>query len=310
MVTIFTFFFSQLCLLFKLLRANLPKNATIYVNTLLPFGGALFGWITRRRVVYHLHEVSVDPAPLRWVLVGFARLTADQLVYVSKFHRDALPIPCVPALTVPNALDQDFASRARCVAYAPRHEGIFRVLMLASLRDYKGVPEYLSLASRLKERPSLEFHLVMNDDEEAIKRYFGNKHVSSNVTLHARTTDPVAHYARASLVMNLSRPDQWVETFGLTLLEGMACGVPVIAPPVGGPLELVTDGVEGFLLDCRDGEQLAAKIELLAVDEALCLTMSAAARRKAARFSHDAFVSGLCEALELRHPSITDPATT
>jgi glycosyltransferase involved in cell wall biosynthesis len=302
-LTLFTYMASQLCLMFRLFRTrDIDRDALIYVNTLLPFGAALYGWVTGRPVVYHLHEVSVSPAPLKWFLTTIARRTAQALIYVSDFHRGCLPIPGVPARTVHNALDEAFLTRASPSPYRHRREDCFNVLMLASLRDYKGVPEFLALASRLAVHPGIRFDLVLNDDETSIRRYFAATQVPSNVTIHPRTDDPAAHYAQASLVLNLSRPDQWVETFGLTLLEAMAFGIPVIAPPVGGPVELVSEGREGFLIDCRNGDELAEKVLQLADDEALCLDLSAAARSRAARFSPDVFAQALRAALVFQIP--------
>lgn len=303
LLTLFTYLFSQVCLFFRLFFSrNIDSDAVIYVNTLLPFGAAFYGWMTGRPVVYHLHEVSVSPAPLRWLLVAIARHTARRLIYVSDFHRCCLPIPGVQAKTVHNALDEVFLRRAGASPYKHRRDDCFKVLMLASLRDYKGVPEFLALSSRLADRPDIRFDLVLNDDEAAIRRYFEATWVPPNVTVHSRTDDPAAHYAQASLVLNLSRPDLCVETFGLTLLEAMAFGVPVIAPPVGGPLELVTEGYEGFLIDCRNVDALEKKVLELADDEALCLNLSAGARNKAARFTPEAFEKGLHEALVFEVP--------
>jgi glycosyltransferase involved in cell wall biosynthesis len=155
------------------------------------------------------------------------------------------------------------------------------------------------LAARFEGEPDIRFHLVVNDEKSAIRCYFQGRALPPNLTVYPRTSEPSVHYAAASLVLNLSRPDQWVETFGLTLLEAMAFGVPVIAPPVGGPLELVDDGVEGFLIDSRNGEELAASVARLADDESLCMRMSEAARRKSERFSPDAFRQSLRDALNL-----------
>ena len=300
LVTLFTYFFSQVCLFMKLTQArDLPRDAILYVNTLLPFGAALYGAITRRPVVYHLHEVSVSPAPLKWFLTAIARITADRLIYVSDFHRSTLPIPSVPAVTVYNALNDVFLRRAATSRYVHRQEGVFNVLMLASLRDYKGVPALLTLAKRLQERADIYFHLVVNDNETDIQRYFMRRPLPHNLTVYPRTDDPASHYARSSLVLNLSRPDLWVETFGLTLLEAMVYGVPVIAPPVGGPVELVSDEQEGYLIDSRNGNALAAKVMQLADDEDLCLRLSAAGRTRASRFSPSAFAKALRDAIDL-----------
>ena len=300
LLTLIAYLTSQLALMNRLFRArDIDRDALIYVNTLLPFGAALYGWMTGRRVVYHLHEVSVSPAPLKWFLTSIARRTARSLIYVSDFHLDCLPIAGVPARTVHNALDEVLLARATESPYSYRRDEVFRVLMLASLRDYKGVPEYLALAKELSKRPDIHLDLVANEDEAAIRRYFAGTSVQSNLTIHPRTDDPAAYYGKASLVLNLSRPDQCVETFGLTLLEAMAFGVPVIAPPVGGPAELVRDGHEGFLIDCRNTEDLASKVLQLADDEGLCLTLSEAARRRATCFSPAAFTQALREALDI-----------
>jgi glycosyltransferase involved in cell wall biosynthesis len=55
--------------------------------------------------------------------------------------------------------------------------------------------------------------------------------------------DLVAHLAAADVFVFPSRTD----TFGLVLLESMACGVPVAAYPVTGPIDVVQDGVTGAL---------------------------------------------------------------
>lgn len=114
--------------------------------------------------------------------------------------------------------------------------------------------------------------------------------------------DPPSFYARADIVLNLSRPDQWGQAFGMTLLETMTFGGPVIAPPAGGPVELMDDGREGFLIDSRNGDALAQKVLQLADDGPLCLKMSAAARIRATRFSPAAFAQALHEVLALQIP--------
>src|SRR3990172_8297052 len=59
-----------------------------------------------------------------------------------------------------------------------------------------------------------------------------------------------------------------VESFGLAALEGMACGVPPVCSRVGGIPEVVTDGVEGYLVEPRDVKTMAARaLEILAQPE-------------------------------------------
>ena len=47
-------------------------------------------------------------------------------------------------------------------------------------------------------------------------------------------------------------PIQWPEPFGLVMAEAMACGTPVVACPAGAAVELVENGVTGYLRDSID----------------------------------------------------------
>lgn len=290
LVTLITFFLSQVILFCKLLGdRSIDKNAVIYVNTLLPFGAALYGKVTGRKVIYHVHEISITPAPLRYWLTTIARWTSSLNLYVSRAHLMALPLAGVPARFTHNALSVDFNKIATSHDYAHRRMGNFNVLMVASLRDYKGVPEYLALAAALVNEPTIRFELLVNDEQEAVDRYFLSAKRPDNLTVHARTNNTSAHFGQASLVLNLSRVDQCVETFGLTLLEAMTFGIPVIAPPVGGPTELVTDGEQGYLIDSRNHALLRQRVEQLSTDSDLCTSMSQAGRQRATEFSPTRF---------------------
>ena len=134
-VTLFTYFASQLALYLALSRArDIPANATVLVNTLLPFGAMLWGKRTGRRVVVHVHEVSITPVLLRRFLTYCAGRCASQLLYVSSDHRTRLQIDGPPFRIVPNPVSPELAVRAENCAPRPDSREVFKVLMLASLR--------------------------------------------------------------------------------------------------------------------------------------------------------------------------------
>lgn len=73
----------------------------------------------------------------------------------------------------------------------------------------------------------------------------------------------------------------WYEPFGITPLEAMACGIPVIGSAVGGVKHTVVDGMTGFLVPPRDPARLAERLATLHADPALARAMGAAGLRRA-----------------------------
>lgn len=70
------------------------------------------------------------------------------------------------------------------------------------------------------------------------------------------------------------------ETFGQTLQEAAAAGLPVVAPRAGGPIDLVDHGTSGYLFEPDDASALRSAITTLATDPALRARMGEAGRRR------------------------------
>jgi glycosyltransferase involved in cell wall biosynthesis len=71
------------------------------------------------------------------------------------------------------------------------------------------------------------------------------------------------------------------EPFATTILEAMACGVPIVSTRVGGVEELVDEGVSGFLVPVRDVDGIAAAVARLGADPMLRRRMGVAGQTKA-----------------------------
>ena len=238
----------QLMVFFMALGYMFKRNTVIYINTILPVGAAIGGRMACKKVVYHYHENAKAKSTTYRILAKIMQLIASEIICVSQYQRSFLRRKKRVHI-VPNALCNSFVERL-----TPDSDRAFeakRVLMLGSLKGYKGTDEFLTLASRM---PQYKFELVINDSQENIDKYLKEKNITptSNLTIYPRQKDVTPFYNRASLVLNLSNKEQFIETYGLTALEAMAAGLPVIVPTVGGIAEMVTDGENGFKIDSQD----------------------------------------------------------
>ena len=243
-------FFIALSYIFK-------KNTVIYINTILPIGAAFGGFIAGKKIVYHYHENAKAKSTAYRILAKFMQLIASDIICVSQYQRSFLRRKKRVHI-VPNALPKKFTSKLK-----PDTDRAFeekRVLMLGSLKGYKGTEEFITIARRMNQ---YRFELVINDSQENIDKYLKARNITPtrNTTIHPRQDDVAPFYNRASLVLNLTNKRFAIETFGLTALEAMAAGLPVIVPTVGGIAEMVEDGENGYKIDSTDCAEIERCIE-------------------------------------------------
>lgn len=291
-VTLFYYLLSQAYLFMFCLR-YWRQDVVFYVNTMMPFGASLSAYLMGKPVVYHVHETSLRPALLKRFLRQVINLTARKIVFVSNYLGQAEGFSGKNQYVVHNALDDVVTQR--CVRHS---DEAFNVLMVCSLKAYKGVPEFFDIAGKLLDRPDVRFTLVLNAEPGEIDALLSGMSIPANVTLFPRQADVTRFYEQAHLLLNLSRPDEWVETFGLTILEGMAQGLPVVVPPVGGPAEIVSDGREGFLISCYETQRIAELIGKLALDSELHLHLATNAQARAKDFSLATFEEKIAAVIE------------
>jgi len=119
--------------------------------------------------------------------------------------------------------------------------------------------------------------------QDLIKKY----RLDGRFMLRGFVSDISPFYRGLDLYLNTSVN----EGIPISVLEAMAHGLPVIAPKVGGLAEIVTDSVDGFLVEGRNPKDFAEKCIQLFGDETLRKQMALAAREKVIReFSVDQMV--------------------
>lgn len=291
LVTLVFYLISQLYLFFYCLR-YWREDVVFYINTMMPFGAALSAKIMRKPVIYHVHETSIKPKLLKVFLRSVIRITAEKVFFVSGYLKSVESFGRITEYIIHNAIVTPVSSVARELGNE------FNVLMVCSLKKYKGVLEFLKVANSFLRDDSFTFTLVLNASDVEIEEFFSDIAIPQNIKLFSRQSDVDPFYEAASVVMSLTRPDEVVESFGLTVIEAMAKGLPVIVPPVGGPAELVAHGRQGYKISCYEIDEICEAISTLAENADLYQTMSKNAVQHAKSFELDTFDRKIIEAVD------------
>lgn len=289
-LTLFSFFISQFLLAIKLLFEN-RKDEIYYVNTILPFGAILMGRLLGKRVITHVHEYEISPKLLSNFLFWVVRTFSSEVIVVSKFLESNPNLEGTNIKVIYNCVTSEFEMKSKGFV---KPSQAFEVLMLASLRPYKGLSEFIELARRV---PKVIFTLVLSDEKREVDQFLAKESLPSNIQIYPVTKDVHAFYSKASLIINLAHPDKWVETFGMTVLEGMYYELPAIVPTVGGITELVDPGVNGFQINYDELDLIAEEINKMVNQPEYWERLSKGAIQKRSDFSRDIFSTKIAKLL-------------
>ena len=148
----------------------------------------------------------------------------------------------------------------------------------------KGIDSLLKIWSLVSEKHP-EWQLDIYGEGELRVHYLSViNEMGANVHVFAPTTNIMEKYRENSILLLTSL----YEPFGLVLPEAMSCGLPVVAFDCPyGPAEIITDGVDGFLIQNRNVEAFADKVCQLIEDEALRKKMGEAGALSSMRYSPD-----------------------
>jgi len=194
--------------------------------------------------------------PLRRGVLGHATAIVANSQGLKAASEKADPFPVA---VIPNGVDTEF--------FRPRTDGpgqsradsnhLFRFLFVGRFQPQKNLfflIEHMALLA--KETPApFELHLVGDGpDNERLIQFALSRGMNDIIKWHpwCGREELRRHYQEADCFVNLST----YEGMPNTVLEAMACGLPVIASRVAGNAELVRNGETGWLVDLNDGASL------------------------------------------------------
>jgi glycosyltransferase involved in cell wall biosynthesis len=231
--------------------------------------------VVHRKLYYKLvmfleRKIYSDPGVR---LVAVSSLVAAQLK--SHFQREDVTV-------IPNAVDAlRFTAEARIARRNTSRQSLsygendFVLLLIGNDWKKKGLDTLLKAIALLKDLPL--YMLVVGSDEPGFYRpLIDQLALQDRVRFEKPSMDVLSFYAAADLYVGPSLED----SFGLPILEAMACGLPVIASANAGASEMIREGETGFILrDPQDQLELASLIRRTQAEDTLRLSIGAAASR-------------------------------
>lgn len=117
-------------------------------------------------------------------------------------------------------------------------------------------------------------------DSKRLKKYILHKKLNDKIIFLGKVSNIKDYYKKSDILLNTSR---W-EGFGLVITEAMECGVPVISFDTDGPNEIISNGIDGYLIEKYNINEFSNRIIELIKDEKKRKQFSIQAIKKANKF--------------------------
>jgi glycosyltransferase involved in cell wall biosynthesis len=167
----------------------------------------------------------------------------------------------------------------------PAHERLWThpaIVAAGRLADAKNYPLLIDAFAQLRrETPVRLFILGQGDREPQLRAQIEQLGLGADVVLCGFQRNPWKYIARADVFAMSSA----YEGFGNVLVEAMACGVPVVATSSPGSREVVSDGVDGLIVERHEAAPLADALARILNEAPLRARMGAEALKSAQRFA-------------------------
>ena len=156
-----------------------------------------------------------------------------------------------------------------------------RILFLGNVIYRKGLHVLLKAVAGLKSQVMIDVVGSLASESlyaKRIQEFIKDSNLSSLVVLHGSLDkEPLAEKLREAHVLVV--PSSY-EGFGIVYLEGMCFGLPAIGTTAGAAGEIISDGVDGFLIEPGDADLLATRLKVLDEKRDVLIQMSLAARKR------------------------------
>ena len=131
-------------------------------------------------------------------------------------------------------------------------------VFIARVMKEKGIDQYLDAAKCIREKyPNTRFHICGNC-EQAYEGILKELNDNGTIIYHGRINDIAGMHRVSQCTIH---PTYYPEGMSNVLLESCACGRPIITTNRSGCREIVDDGVNGFVVNQKDSQDLIDKIE-------------------------------------------------
>jgi len=266
--------------------------------------------IFKSKVVYHLHGKGIKEKYDRSNIYHFFYEWAYRNVYVialsEKLKYDFEYLRINKYYIVPNAIPDYIKKNKIELKSVKNKNGVLKIVFLSNLILSKGILDFID-AIKLLSNETSKFQAYIIGNESEITASVINKKIEGYEEF-IQFIGPLYNNKKLKFIQKcnlLVFPTYYkTETWGLVILEAMQLGLPVITTDEGATTDMIEDGVNGYIVNKKDPEDIKDKLLKFINQPSLIDEMGKINREKYLnKFSIDTFENNLSQVFDnlLKH---------
>ncbi|OJG98701.1 hypothetical protein RV18_GL003124 [Enterococcus termitis] len=240
------------------------KIDIVYTNTSVVFSGAIAAKLKRKKSVWHIREI-ISNSVERKIISTIVNLFSNKIICNSSATLKSITNK-EKGDVIHNVIDTDSIQIP-----SVKSENQITIGMAGRINRWKGQKLFIDAANHiLNDYPDVRF-LIAGD------AFSGEEYIKTELIEYVKKINRTEQILFLGLIDDMNEfynsidifvlPSIKPEPFGLVILEAMARKIPVIATKHGGPLEIIQDNKNGFLVDYKDSDELVTRMSDLIIDE-------------------------------------------
>jgi L-malate glycosyltransferase len=214
---------------------------------------AISGIILRKKIFVH-SRAGIRISKFEKFLLNYI----EKIICISDYTKTkhiALGVNPEKCITIHNGLDTSFFQNVNNKSSITE----ITIGFVGRMVKWKGV-HILLRAIEIVQKESKDFKVLIvgdGDERQNLKKLANELNLTENVKFLGKVTNMIEIYSTIDIFVHTSvRP----EPFGRVIIEAMSMSKPVIATNIGGPKEIITDGIDGYLIPPNNPALLADKM--------------------------------------------------
>ena len=253
--------------------------------------GGISAKICKVKSVWHIREI-IKSKYERFIVSKIVNIFSDYIIANSKATAEAISKNKDKVKVVYNAIDIEKNSGLEDIdevykevaATIVKSNNKIKIGMAGRINRWKGQKLFVDMAKLVsEENDNVEF-LIAGDVYKGedyilddLKGYILESGVKEKIGLLGQVDNMSNFYKKLDIFV---LPSIQPEPFGLVVIEAMNNKLPVVATNHGGPVEIIDNNIDGFLVDYKDAREMAQVVNKLIKDKELRNYIAANAEKK------------------------------